>query len=148
MFEKSVSLSTLLPEETPKAKERTWEEDPELASSILQILSCVALADGVLDASELHDLEESGVALAYRFGLNPGQIRSLAKDVVQEIEANESQRPEVLLAALDRLKQKRPQGGLLRAVLRLCDDMAKADGQVTPEESTVIGQIRNRIMNA
>jgi len=148
MFEKSVSLAALLPDKNRTRDEKQWEEDPELAESILQILSCVALADNHLDDAELHDLEESGVALAYRFGLNPDQVRKLAKEVVQGVEASEPDRPQTLMRALDGLIQKRPQGGLLRAVLRLCDDMARADGKVTDQESAVIQQIRTRILNS
>ena len=88
------------------------------------------------------------MALAYRFGLNPDQVRTLAKEVVQGVEASEPDRPQTLMRALDGLIQKRPQGGLLRAVLRLCDDMARADGKVTDQESAVIQQIRTRILNS
>ena len=49
---------------------------------------------------------------------------------------------------MDALLEKRPEEGLLRAVYRLCKDMAEADGIVTEDESAVLDLIRTRILNS
>ena len=150
MFDKDkVSLSSLLPEGKDIVPDRKWEEDEDLARTVMEILSGVALADGTLDASELHDLEESGVALAYRLGLNPRDIRKLAQGVAKDIDQMEpAARSAAIGSSLDALLEKRPEEGLLRAVYRLCKDMAEADGIVTEDESAVLDLIRTRILNS
>ena len=150
MFDKDkVTLSSLLPEGKDTVPDRQWEEDENLARTVMEILSGVALADGTLDASELHDLEESGVALAYRLGLNPRDIRKLAQGVAKDIDQmDQAARSAAIGSSLDALIQKRPEEGLLRAVFRLCKDMAEADGVVTKEESAVLDLIRTRILNS
>ena len=150
MFDKdNVTLTSLLPEGKDTVPDRQWEEDENLARTVMEILSGVALADGTLDASELHDLEESGVALAYRLGLNPRDIRKLAQGVAKDIDQmDQGARSAAIGSSLDALIQKRPEEGLLRAVFRLCKDMAEADGVVTKEESAVLDLIRTRILNS
>ena len=112
MFDQDkVTLSSLLPEGNVTVPNRQWEEDEDLARTVMEILSGVALADGKLDASELHDLEESGVALAYRLGLNPRDIRKLAQGVAKDIDQMDKEdRPSAIGSSLDALIQKRPEG--------------------------------------
>ena len=110
------------------------EEQRGNAVAILEILSCIAMADDHFEEHEYHDLKESATALAVCLNLPDGLIREESKKVAMRVKAMKTGRMDLFKAALEKVAAGQDGRRFQRAVVQLCWDMAYADGVLDDRE--------------
>lgn len=110
------------------------EEQRGNAVAILEILSCIAMADDDFEEHEYHDLKESATALAVCLNLPDGLIREESKKVAMRVKAMKTGRMDLFKAALEKVAAGQDGRRFQRAVVQLCWDMAYADGVLDDRE--------------
>jgi uncharacterized tellurite resistance protein B-like protein len=141
LFDKSKLLRDILPNNQQNNATDTAESNDNNNNSIKEILNlliCIAHADGNVDASERHDLTESAIALAHYLNLPHQHIKTMSDSVFTTVaNASENDRLKGFEASCHWLKANESIH-FTKAVLQLCWDMVNADGIVTTEEQKYI----------
>lgn len=119
----------------PMIRMEAGEEQREKAMAIMEVLSCIAMADGEFEEHEYHDLKESATALAVCLNLPDRLIRDESKRVANRIKSmSPFDRKEVFQDALRKVASGEDGRRFQRAVVQLCWDMAYADGILEDSE--------------
>lgn len=141
LFDKSKLLRDILPNNQQNNATDTAESNDNNNNSIKEILNlliCIAHADGNVDASERHDLTESAIALAHYLNLPHQHIKTMSDSVFTTVaNASENDRLKGFEGSCHWLKANESVH-FTKAVLQLCWDMVNADGIVTTEEQKYI----------
>ena len=141
LFDKSKLLREIMPQNAQNNLEGGMSSDDHGNQSIKEILNlliCIAHADGDVDPSERHDLTESAIALAYYLNLPHQHIKSISDAVFNTVSSsNEDDRLKGFETSCQWLKANESVH-FSKAVLQLCWDMVNADGIVTDEERKYI----------
>ena len=119
----------------PMIRAEAGEEQRQKAMAIMEVLSCIAMADGEFEEHEYHDLKESATALAVCLNLPDRLIRDESKRVAERIKGlGEMERKQVFHEALKKVAAGENGRRFQRAVVQLCWDMAYADGVLEESE--------------
>lgn len=130
----------------PMVRTEAGEEQREKARAILEVLSCIAMADGEFEEHEYHDLEESATALAVCLNLPDQLIREESKTVANRIKSMGGDlRMKTFEAALDKVASGADGRKFQRAVVQLCWDMAYSDGVLEPEERVYLDKAKAQL---
>lgn len=121
---------------SPLVQTEAGEEEREKAMAILEVLSCIAMADGEFEEHEHHDLRESATALAVCLHLPDQLMREESKRVASRIQKiqDHNERKAVFRKALEKVASGEGGRRFQRAVVQLCWDMAYADGVLEDKE--------------
>lgn len=138
-FSEKCLLGDLIPgaiNKQPMIRTEAGEEQKEKAMAIMEVLSCIAMADNKFQEHEYHDLQESATALAVCLNLPDRLIRDESKRVANRIKSMErdDDRKEVFQNALRKVASGEDGLRFQRAVVQLCWDMAYADGILEERE--------------
>lgn len=119
----------------PMIRAEAGEEQREKAVAIMEVLSCIAMADDEFEEHEYHDLKESATALAVCLNLPDRLIRDESKRVANRIKSmSPLDRKEAFQGALNKVASGEDGRRFQRAVVQLCWDMAYADGVLEESE--------------
>ena len=130
----------------PMVRTEAGEEQREKAQAILEVLSCIAMADGEFEEHEYHDLEESATALAVCLNLPDQLIREESRKVAKRIRSmGGGARMRTFESALDTVASGADGRKFQRAVVQLCWDMAYSDGVLEPEERAYLDKAKAKL---
>ena len=119
----------------PMIRTEAGEEQRGKAMAIMEVLSCIAMADDEFEEHEYHDLQESATALAVCLNLPDRLIREESKRVANRIKSlSPTDRKQVFQDALREVASGEDGRRFQRAVVQLCWDMAYADGILEESE--------------
>jgi tellurite resistance protein len=113
----------------------------------MEVLVCLAKADGRVDDHERHDLTESAIALAYSMDLPHRVVRARMDDVFARFGPLDAEQRLGGFRDACQWLARNESAHFARAVFQLCLDMVHADGVVTPEEERYV-EAANAILGA
>jgi hypothetical protein len=154
LIDKKKALKDILPDSQSDGGERSEGKDgeqelrSEIVRKIIELLICLANADGSIDANERHDLTESAIALAYSLNLPHKTVKSSADQAYRTIGSMDAEKRLLHFKEACLFLSKQESAYFTRAVLRLCTDMVHADGIVTEEEKRYLDAAETMLKEA
>lgn len=152
LFDKTRKLRDVLPAAAqqavdPEAGADLHEQRVQAVERIMEVLVCLAKADGRVDDHERHDLTESAIALAYSMDLPHRVVRARMDDVFARFGPLDAEQRLGGFRDACQWLARNESAHFARAVFQLCLDMVHADGVVTPEEERYV-EAANAILGA
>ncbi len=144
LFDKTERLKDVLPmagtdeQADTKADMGSEAQRGKSVEHILEMLVCLAHADGRVDEGEIHDLTESAIALAYNLNLPHRLVQRMVDGVHRKVATMDPDDRTACFREAAEWLNSHESAQFTRAILQLCIDMVRADGVVTDAEQHLI----------